>query len=63
MVKKTTWRRWSPTPETIDAMRTALGSHWVMATHAAPQTPFWPAATPWLKRQAYHFASGGRLIK
>jgi hypothetical protein len=62
VVKKTTWQRWAPAGETIEAMRSALCSHWVAATHSAPH-PYWPEPANWQHRQAYHFTSGGRLIR
>jgi hypothetical protein len=62
-VKRATWRRWAPNVETIEGMRAALSSHWVMTTQAALQNPFWTTPASWLHRQTYHFASGGRLIK
>lgn len=63
MVKKATWRRWTPTRETIEGMRAALGAHWAEATHTVHGSPFWPAPRSWLQRQAYHFTSGGKLIR
>ncbi len=46
----------------LEAMRVALRSHWVEATHATAH-PYWPEPARWLHRPAYHFTSGGRLIR
>ncbi len=62
VVKKATWRRWAPAGETLEAMRMALRSHWVEATHATSH-PYWPEPARWLHRPAYHLTSGGRLIR
>lgn len=58
MVKKATFRRWSPSNETIEAMGTALCSHW-LASHAIAHSPFWPRPLSWL----HHLTSGGRLMR
>jgi hypothetical protein len=64
VVKKATVRRWAPSRETVEAMANALCTHWMTAAHSpVPQTPFWPSSANWLSRQAYHFTSGGRLIR
>jgi hypothetical protein len=63
VIKRTSWRGWTPTAESIEAVRAALCSHWTMATHATPHTSFWTEPGRWLHRHDYHFTSGGKLIR
>src|SRR5437868_5864855 len=57
VVKKATLELWSPSSETMEAMGGVQCSHWV-ASHAVPESPFWPRPRSWLNRQAARFAGG-----
>jgi len=56
VVKKATLGLWSPSRETFEAMGRELCAHWV-ATHATPQSPFWPRSVSWLNRHAARLTS------
>jgi poly(3-hydroxyalkanoate) synthetase len=66
MTTRATWPLWQPSAETLEAIAKVIASHWT-AAKTDQERSFWPTATNWLREQAsataYHFTSGGKLIK
>jgi hypothetical protein len=65
MTSRLTWPLWQPPEETLENIAAAIASHW-NATKACSGRSFWPEAQSWFRSldpRAYHFASGGKLIR
>ena len=58
---RTSWPLWRPPDESLESIAEVLTSHW-NAAKAYQEHLFWPSAESWV-HSAYHFTSGGKLIK
>ena len=64
MTTRTTWPLWQPPGETVETIAEVVAAHWNAAKASYRERLFWPAATSWLRETtAYHFTSGGKLIR
>ncbi len=62
---RTHWPLWQPPGETLESIAEVAASHWNAAKASYREQLFWPTATSWLRERvnAYHFTSGGKLIR
>lgn len=72
MTTRASWPLWQVGDpvggETLETIAEIVAAHWNAAKACYRESSFWPRATSWTdwlheQANAYHFASGGKLIK